>query len=146
MVTTDYFSKWIEAKAFAFIKDKEVIRFVWKNIVCRFGIPQFIINNGSQFDNWVFWNFCSELKIKNLYSTPWYLQSNGQEEASNKTLLPALKKFLHSAKGKWVKELPRGLWAYRTTSRKPTGESPFTLTYGMKAIIPTEIGMPTIRT
>ena len=37
------------------------------------------------------------------------------------------------------------LWAYRTTSRNRTGESPFALTYGMEAIIPTEIGMPTIR-
>ena len=37
------------------------------------------------------------------------------------------------------------LWAYRMTSPKPTGESPFALTYGMEAIIPTEIGMPTIR-
>ena len=37
------------------------------------------------------------------------------------------------------------LWAYRTTSRKPTGESLFALTYGMEAIIPTEIGMPTVR-
>ena len=38
------------------------------------------------------------------------------------------------------------LWAYMTTSRKLTGESPFPLTYGMKAIIPMEIGMPTIWT
>ena len=67
-------------------------------------------------------------------------------EASNKTLLTALKKRLHSAKGKWVKELPEVLWAYRTTSWKPTGVSPFTLTYGMEAIIPTEIGMPTLQT
>ena len=37
------------------------------------------------------------------------------------------------------------LWAYRTTSLKPTGESPFAVTYGMEAIIPTKIGMPTIR-
>ena len=43
-------------------------------------------------------------------------------------------------------ELPGVLWAYRTTARKPTGVSPFTITYGMEAIIPTEIGMPTIRT
>ena len=35
--------------------------------------------------------------------------------------------------------------AYRTTSRKPTRESSFTLTYGMEAIVPTEIEMPTIR-
>ena len=60
-------------------------------------------------------------------------------------LMSALKKCLHSIKGKWVEELPGVLWAYRTTSRKSTGESPFTLTYGIKAIIPTKIGMPTIR-
>ena len=37
------------------------------------------------------------------------------------------------------------LWAYRTTSRKLIRESLFALTYGMEAIIPTKIGMPTIR-
>ena len=65
---------------------------------------------------------------------------------SNKTLMSALKKRLHSGKGKWVEELLGVLWAYRTTSRKPTGESPFALTYGMEAVIPMEIRMPTIRT
>ena len=43
-------------------------------------------------------------------------------------------------------ELSGVLWAYRTTSRKPTGVSPFTLTYGMEAIIPIEIGMSMLRT
>ena len=43
-------------------------------------------------------------------------------------------------------ELPEVLWAYRTTTYKPTGISPFEITYGMEAIIPTKIGIPTIRT
>ena len=43
-------------------------------------------------------------------------------------------------------ELLGVLWAYRTTARKPTGISPFVITYGMEVIIPIEIGMPTIRT
>ena len=43
-------------------------------------------------------------------------------------------------------ELPRFLWAYKTTSWKPTKISPFALTYGMEAIIPTEIEMPTLCT
>ena len=86
------------------------------------------------------------MKIKNLYSTPQYPQSNGLAEASNKTLLTALKKRLDSAKGKWVDELPEVLWAYRTTAQRPIGISPFTLTYGMEAIILTEIGMPKLRT
>ena len=37
------------------------------------------------------------------------------------------------------------IWAYRTTSLKLTEESPFALTYVIEAIIPTKIGMPTIR-
>ena len=103
-------------------------------------------DNGPQFDNRVYRNFCQELKIKNQYSTPRYPQSNGLAEASNKTLLTALKKRLDSAKGKWVDELSKVLWAYRTIARKPIGISPFAITYGMEAIIPTEIGMSTIQT
>ncbi|RVW90247.1 Retrovirus-related Pol polyprotein from transposon 17.6 [Vitis vinifera] len=134
----------VKAEAYASIKDKDVTKFVWKNIVCRFGIPQTIIaDNGPQFDSIAFRNFCSELNIRNSYSTPRYPQSNGQAEATNKTLITALKKRLEQAKGKWVEELPGVLWAYRTTPGRPTGNTPFALAYGMDAVIPTEIGLPT---
>ena len=70
LVATDYFSKWIEVEAFSSIKDRDATQFIWKNIVCRFGIPKSIIfNNGPQFDSRVYRNFCHELKIKNLYPT-----------------------------------------------------------------------------
>ena len=108
--------------------------------------PQINYVRRPQFDSRVYRNFCQELKIKNLYSIPRYPQSNGLVEASNKTMLIALKKRLDSAKGKWVDELPGVLLAYRTIALKPTGISPFAITYGMEAIIPMEIGMPTIRT
>ena len=117
LVTTDYFSKWIEADAFASIKDRDVNRFIWKNIVCQFGIPRSIVSdNGPQFDSWVCRDFFQELKIKNLYSTPRYPQSNGQSKASNKTLLTTLKKRLDSAKGKW--------WRNYSGCSGPTGPQP----------------------
>ncbi|RVW52759.1 Pro-Pol polyprotein [Vitis vinifera] len=104
LVATDYFSKWVEAEAYASIKDKDVTKFVWKNIICRFGIPQTIIaDNSPQFDRKTFRNFCSELNIRNSYSTPRYPQSNGQAKATNKILITALKKRLEQAKGKWVR-------------------------------------------
>ncbi|RVW52865.1 hypothetical protein CK203_089636 [Vitis vinifera] len=103
-------------------------------------------DNGPQFDSKTFRNFCSELNIWNSYSTPRYPQSNGQAEATNKTLITALKKRLEQAKGKWVEELPGVLWAYQSTLGRPTGKTPFALAYGMAAFIPTEIGLPTIRT
>ena len=58
LVATDYFRKWVEAEAYASIKDKDVTRFVWKNIVCQFRIPQAIIaNNDPQFDSSTFKDF-----------------------------------------------------------------------------------------
>jgi len=44
-----------------------------------------------------------------------------------------------------VDELPYVLWTYRKTPRISTGETPFSKTYGSEAVIPTEIGFPTLR-
>ena len=73
LVATDYFSKWVEVEAYASIKDKDISKFIWKNIVCRFEILQALVaDNGPQFNSIAFRTFYSELKIKNLYSTPRY--------------------------------------------------------------------------
>ena len=84
--------------------------------------------------------------MTNRYFTPTYPQGNGQAEAVNKVILSGLKKRLDDAKGKWVKELPHVLWMYRTTPRRSTGETPFSMTYGAEAVIPLESGFPTTRT
>ncbi|GJR56921.1 reverse transcriptase domain-containing protein [Tanacetum coccineum] len=49
IVAIDYFTKWIEAKAVATITGNQVKRFVWDNIVCRFGLPgEIVSDNGKQ--------------------------------------------------------------------------------------------------
>ena len=45
-----------------------------------------------------------------------------------------------------MEKLPHVLWTYWTIPRMSTGETPFSLTYGAKAIIPLETRFPTIRT
>ena len=84
--------------------------------------------------------------ITNRYSTPAYPQGNGQAEAVNKVIVNGLKKRLDDAKGKWVKELLHVLWTYRTTPCRSTRETPFSMTYGVKAVIPLETRFPTLRT
>ena len=146
LMVTDYFTKWIEAGAFQQVKEPEVIDFIWKNVVCRFGLPyEIVCDNGSQFIGSKFRKFCTKWNIKLKFSTPRNPQSNGQAEASNKTIVSSLKKRLEKAKGKWADELPAVLWAYRTTARTPTGETPFSLTYGSEAMIPVEFGLPSLR-
>ena len=73
LVAVDYFTKWAEVEALANIRDVDVKKFVWKNIVTRLGVPDSLISdNGLQFDSKAFWTFCSDLGIKNRYSTPAY--------------------------------------------------------------------------
>ena len=147
LVGIDYFTKWVEAKPLANIRDVDAKRFVWKNIVTRFGVPHVLISdNVIQFDSKMFRKYCGELGITNRYSTPAYPQGNGQAEAINKVIVSGLKKRLDDAKGKWVEELPHVLCTYRTTPCRSTGETPFSMTYGAEAVIPLEIGFSTIRT
>ena len=56
-------------------------------------------------------------------------------------MLKIIKTRLEGAKGVWPDELPGVLWAYRTTVRTPTGETPFKLAYGSEAVIPVEVHM-----
>ncbi|XP_065616385.1 uncharacterized protein LOC136061896 [Quercus suber] len=93
LVGTDYFTKWVEAEPLANIRDVDVKKFVWKNIITRFEIPQSLISdNGLQFDSKAFRKYCSDLGRKNRYSTPAYPQGNGQAEAVNKVIVGGLKK------------------------------------------------------
>ena len=60
-------------------------------------------------------------------------------------MLKIIKTRLEGTKGIWPEELPSVLWAYRTTAKTPTGETPFRLTYGNEAVIPAEIRLTSYR-
>ncbi|XP_050241175.1 uncharacterized protein LOC126690085 [Quercus robur] len=78
LVSTDYFTKWVETEPLANIRDVNAKKFVWKNIVTRFGIPCTLIsNNKLQFNSKAFRRYCCDLGIMNRYSTPAYPQGNG---------------------------------------------------------------------
>ena len=147
LVGTDYFTKWVEAEPLSNIRDIDAKKFVWKNIVIRFVIPRTLISdNGLQFDSKAFKQYCCELGIRNIYSTPAYLQGNGQAEAVNKVIINGLKKRLDEAKGRWVEELPHVIWTYRINPHWSTGEIPFSMIYVSEAVNSLEIGFPTLRT
>ena len=132
----------MEAEPLAKITQHNVKNFVWKNIVCRFGVPRVLVpGNGRQFDNTHFRDFCEQLGINNHYSSPFHPQANRQAEVANRSLLKIIKTWLEGAKGIWPDELPGVLWAYRTTVKTPTGETPFKLAYGSEAVILAKVHM-----
>nr|GEV17168.1 reverse transcriptase domain-containing protein [Tanacetum cinerariifolium] len=147
IVAMDYFTKWIEAKAVATITGGQVKKFIWDNIICRFGIPGKIISdNGKQFADNPFKDWCDKLHITQRFTSVKHPQSNGLVERANRSLGEGIKARLGEGNKNWVEELSHVLWAYGTMIKSSHGDTPFSLTYGTEAVIPTEIGMPTYRT
>ena len=63
----------------------------------------------------------------------------------NKIIKQLLKTRLEKRKDAWEKELLEVLWAYRTTYKIDTSETPFALSFGIEAVIPVEIGLASPR-
>ena len=102
----DYFTKSVEVELVTTITEAKITSFVWKNIICRFGVPRVIIsNNGKQSDNPKFRKFCQDLGVKNHYSSPRHPQANGQTEVTNRNLFKIIKIRLEGEKGAWPEEL-----------------------------------------
>ncbi|XP_070022911.1 uncharacterized protein [Nicotiana sylvestris] len=90
----------VEVGAFKQVREKEVKDFLWRNIICRFGVPKEIVcDNVPQFIGAQITEFFQSWQIKRITSTPSH----------------------------------------------PEGETPFSLVYGVEALIPVEIGEPSMR-
>ena len=65
VVTTEYFTKWIEAEPVEQITTHKIQHIVWKNIVCGFGVPKRLVSdNNTQFASQELGKLCLEVGIK----------------------------------------------------------------------------------
>jgi hypothetical protein len=122
------------------INKKSVVKFI-KSVVCRFEVPNRIItDNRSQFTSSVFQGYCEDLGIQIYYASVAHLENNGQVERANTKILKGHRTHTYDSLKKHgtklIDELPRALWANRTSSSRATGEMPFFLVYGVEAVTP----------
>jgi transposase InsO family protein len=144
-VTIDKFTKWPEATSVVNITKASATTFL-KSIVCRFGVPNWIItDNGTQFTSQYFQECCGDISIQLYFASVAHPRSNGQVERANAEILRGLKirtySDLEKHGAKWVDQLPSVLWGNRTIPSRATGETPFFLVYGAETCLPPEITM-----
>ncbi|XP_022567476.1 uncharacterized protein LOC111210951 [Brassica napus] len=126
------------------VPDNQIRKFLWTNVITRFGILQEIITeNAPQFTSYKFKNFYKNWGIKLTFATSRHPQSNGQVESTNKIVVNMVEKRLEDAHGRWAEELHGILWAYWTTPKTATLETPFSLVYDTEAIVPTKVHVKT---
>jgi len=104
IIVVEYFTKWIEIEPVAVISGSRVREFIWKNIICRFRVPQCIIlDNWTQFACSQVRQLCDAIGIKQVFSFVEHPQTNGQAEVANKVILRGVKRRLVASKEEWPK-------------------------------------------
>ncbi|KAK5832625.1 hypothetical protein PVK06_016427 [Gossypium arboreum] len=144
-VVIDYFTKWIEAASFANVTKTAVCRFLKREIICRYGLPERIISdNVLNLNNKMMKEVCKQFQIKHHNSSPYHPKMNGAVEAANKNIKKIIGKMTETYKD-WHEKLPFALYAYHTSVRTSTGVTPFSLVYGIEAVLPIEVEIPSLR-
>ena len=95
ITATDYFTKWVEAKATKKTTSEVVCDFIKENILVRFGVPiKLLMDNASYFSSIEITDLCFEYGIIVGHSSDYFPQGNGQAESSSKNLVNIVKKIV----------------------------------------------------
>ena len=134
----------MEAASYARLTSTKVASFIRSHIICRHGVShELIYDRGSHFRAEVD-TLLQRYGVQHHRLSAYRSQTNGAVEAANKNIKRILRKMVETSRD-WSEKLPFALWAYRTSFRTSTGATPYSLVYGMEAVLPVETEMESLR-
>ena len=144
LVAIDYFTKWVEAASYVRLTMARVAKFIRSHIICCYGVPHELISDrGVHFRGEVD-TLIQEYGIQHHRSSAYRTQTNGAVKATNKNIKRILRKMAETSRD-WSEKLPFALQAYLTSFRTSTGATPYSLVYGMEAVLSVKIEMRSLR-
>nr|GFA95265.1 reverse transcriptase domain-containing protein [Tanacetum cinerariifolium] len=139
LVTIDYLSKWVEAKALPTNDARVVVKFL-KYLFSRFGTPKAIISDrGTHFCNDQFSRVMAKYGVTHRLSTAYHPQTSGQVEVTNRGSKRIFERTVGENRASWSDKLEDALWAFRTAYKTSIGYTPYRLVYGKACHLPLEL-------
>jgi hypothetical protein len=128
----DHYSKWCEAKAVADHGAKTVARFLEDDVICRYGVPKFVLtDNGGE---WAaeFDAMCKDYDIHHQHTSLQWPQCNGMAERLIKIIKHGITvlSVVPDNANYWDEQLAKVMFGYRCGIQSSTKFSPFMILTG----------------
>jgi hypothetical protein len=132
LVAIDHYSKWCETKAVADHGAKTIARFLEDDLICRYGVPSFVLtDNGGEWGA-EFEVMCKDYAIQHQHMAPQWPQCNGMAECMIKTIKHGIIVLAADPANVncWDEHLAKVLFGYRCRVQTSTKFSPFMILTG----------------
>ena len=128
-----------EARALRNASSKEIARFFWEQIICRYGAVQHVITDNGPETKGAFEILVEKYNIHHIRISPYNSKANGVVERGHFILREALIKSCEGQINRWPDLLPLAVFADRITIRRSTGFSPYYLLHGTHPVLPMDL-------
>ena len=143
IVAIDYLTRWIEAKAVPDTTSKESIRFLERRLLYRHGwFRKLISDRGTSFSSKEFEDFSIRCRFQHIMASAEHPETNGLMEKVNRAIAATLAAFVNWREDDWDEKFPQAVFAINSAKQATTRLTPFELTYGRPAVLPSELAFP----
>ncbi|KAJ5289394.1 uncharacterized protein N7443_009647 [Penicillium atrosanguineum] len=147
----DSVSGWVEARVLVSADSEAIQAFIHEDIICRHGYPREIVMDDGPENRSKTLKFLEDRGVKKVTISAYHPGSNGPVERAMRTLKDALSKMtggyptgdISTPKNRWRPHFHAALMADRVTVNATTGISPYYFLFGIHAVLPVELEIPT---
>ena len=128
-----------EARALQHASSKELAKFFWEELYCRYGAPQKVITDNGPEIKKAFEALLKRLGIPQIRITPYNHHANGVVERGHFILREAIVKSCKGDFSQWPSKLAEAVFADRITISRVTGFSPYQLLHATEPLLPMDL-------
>ena len=141
ITAVDYLSKYCKMRVLKEKSAKEVAKFIYEDLICRWGCSEYhITDQGREFVNAINTNLLEMCGTKQRITSAFHPQGNGLCERLNRSTQETVAKTMTDEKD-WVEMIPTVAFSHRTSMSASTNVAPLELILGCKPRVPIDIHM-----
>lgn len=143
LMAVDYSTNWPIAKALKAATADEIVKFIYEEIVMRFGCPvEIVTDRGVNFMAKIVKQYMNKVKSQHLFTSAFHPRTNSKCERLNQTFKHMLTKYVKGQVHSWDEYIDSALFSCRIRKHATTGLSPFFMTYGIDPKLPGDSNRP----